>query len=643
MSRVLRILYLEDNPNDAAIVADYLAANGVVCEVVRVETRNAFEAELQTGGYDVIFSDYRLPAYDGSWALAFARRHCPAVPFVLVSGTVGEDAAIASLLEGATDYVLKDHLSRLIPSLERALREGENWRARRQAERALQASEQRYRRLFEASTDGILLLDADSGCILDANPAVQELLGYALPLLLGRTPLEVGICGSETATRAVFGELATHEQVHHTGVRLSAAAGRSVEVEFVASAYVLDSQRIVQLNLRDSSERQCLEEQLRQSQTLEAVGRLAGGVAHDFNNMLMVINGYTEAVLRQLPPEAPQHADLQEVSKAVARAAKLTSQLLAFSRKQVMRLSVCSLNTVVRDLEQMLRRMAGEGIELKLHLSQVLGSVLADPGQIEQLLLNLVANSRDAMEQGGTIVVETANQILLPEDVKHRADMRPGSYVRLSVSDNGCGMDEATASRMFEPFFTTKALGKGTGLGLSTVYGIVKQSGGHIEAETTVGKGTAIHIFLPLQQYAQAVAAQAQSDVVVPQGVGHGVLLVDDDPGVRRLVERALKGAGYDVLAAASGDEAIQLLRDNDGMRIDLLLTDLILPGMDGCELARRVLGVRPATKVVYMSGYAAEAIPALGFDAQTNLIEKPFAIADLLRRIGSLLRERVA
>jgi PAS domain S-box-containing protein len=642
MSRVLRILHLEDDPRDAELVAASLMTNGIECEIVRVDTGRGFEREVRAGGYDIIFSDFSLPGYDGSSALAFARRERPDVPFVLISGVVGEESAIASLLDGATDYVLKDGLSRLVPSLQRALRESENWRARRRAEEALLASEQRYRRLFEASQDGILLVEAATGQILDANPALRELLGFSMEQLLGHTVAELGICGTDPATLAAFDELRAREHVRHAGVRLTTSTGQLVNVEFVASVYILKEQRVIQINVRDISERQRFEVELRQSQKLEAVGRLAGGVAHDFNNMLMVINTSADMVLERLPTDDSLRPELTEIRKAGVRAARLTGQLLAFSRKQVMQLVVCSLNAIVRDLEQMLRRVLGEEIELSLRLKDDLGQVLVDPGQVEQVLLNLVVNSRDAMDHGGLVVIETDNHEISAVDAASRAGLVPGKYVMLSVSDSGCGMDESTSANMFEPFFTTKAPGKGTGLGLSTVYGIVKQSGGHIEAVSQVGKGTCFRIYLPMQQESTNAAANAQGARTIPMGMGESVLVVEDDASVLALVKKALGQAGYRVLAAPTGDEAWALIQKPDAPCIDLLLTDVNMPGMNGLELARKLLSRRPTTKVILMSGYPGDNIPHLEAGGPPlTLLGKPFSISDLLVRIRSLLVSR--
>jgi PAS domain S-box-containing protein len=636
--RVLRILHLEDDVRDAELVAATLVAAGVRFEAQRVETRAEFEHALRTGDFDVIFSDYTLPAYDGPAALAFARDSRPEVPFILVSGTVGEDAAVKSMVGGATDYVLKDRLSRLDPALKRALREAENWRARKRAEGALHASEQQYRRLFEASKDGIILLDGSTGTILDANPSVIELLGHSRQEMLGKTIAEVGISGDDPETKVALGEIIAREEGRHGDLRLCVAGGRKVEVELVVSAYPVDGNRVVQLNLRDITERRHLEEELRQSQKLEAVGRLAGGVAHDFNNLLLVINNYTELALDTLGSAHPLHADLDEVRKAGVRAANLTRQLLAFSRKQILRPSVCCLNSVVGELEKMLRRVIGEDVQLRLRLAPELGNVRADPGQIEQVLVNLVVNSRDALETGGTICIETSNAEMLPEQVHGHADVTAGSYVCVSVADDGCGMSDETKARMFEPFFTTKGPGKGTGLGLSTVYGIVKQSGGHIEVDSQLGKGTVVRVYLPRQD-GPLVASPPPERITGPAPrANETILLVEDDDSVRRLVRRVLAPLGYEVLIAESASSALAIVARRQ-QPIHLLLTDVVLPGMDGSELARKLTADRPGMKVIYMSGYTAEAVVRHGpTEPGAVVMQKPFTVAELTRQVRAVL-----
>ncbi len=632
----LRLLHLEDDEADAALIAACLEQGDILCELVRVDTREAFEAEVQRGGYDAIFSDYKLPGYGGAAALEFARAHRPDVPFILISGTLGEEAAVRSLLGGATDYVLKERLSRLVPALHRALREAENARARRAAEEALQRSEQRYRRLFEASKDGILLLDAATGTILDANPSLLELLGRPRDALLGKTPIELGISGDEVTEEALRAR-SPDMQARYPNLRLRNGA-RLVSVELVASEYDVDAQRVIQLNLRDITERRRLEDELRQAQRLEAVGRLAGGVAHDFNNLLSVINNYCELVIATLPPDHPSREDLTEVHKAGVRGAALTRQLLAFSRKQLLNPVVCSVNTIIAGLERMLRRLIGEDIEMCLHLAPDLGSVRADPGQLEQVLMNLVVNSRDAMERGGALVIETTNAEIAPDDARRRAGVEPGAYVCMRVTDTGCGMDAATMTRIFEPFFTTKAPNKGTGLGLSMVYGIVQQSGGRIDVESEPGCGTTFRIYLPRQSAPMSVVATGTSARPVQHASGT-VLFVEDDPAVRRLVHRILNAVGYTVLVASTGAEAIALAARLRDAPIDLLLTDVVLPGLDGGELAHALMTDRPSLKVLYITGYAGEAeLRHRQANLDAAVIQKPFTVPQLLERVRAAL-----
>ena len=378
-------------------------------------------------------------------------------------------------------------------------------------------------------------------------------------------------------------------------------------------------------------------EQLRQAQKMEAVGKLAGGIAHDFNNLLTAITGYSELTLRRLRAEDPLRRNVEEIKKAGERAASLTRQLLAFSRKQVLQPKVLDLNAVVSDMEKMLRRLIGEDIELRTALAADLGSVKADPGQIEQVLMNLAVNARDAMPQGGNLIIETENVYLNEGYATRHIAVKPGPYVMLAVSDTGEGMSEETQSRIFEPFFTTKEVGKGTGLGLSTVYGIVKQSGGNIWVYSEVGEGTVFKIYLPrvdeaAQEYKPGPEAQESLDGT------EVILLAEDDERVRGLVREVLEGYGYRVLEAEGGSAALSVSERHEGP-IHLLLTDVVMPKMSGRELAIRLARVRPEMKVLYMSGYTDESIVHHGvLDAGTPFLQKPFEAEALARKVRELL-----
>ena len=387
---------------------------------------------------------------------------------------------------------------------------------------------------------------------------------------------------------------------------------------------------------QDITERKQLQDQLLQAQKIESVGRLAGGVAHDFNNLLTVINSSAELALAELKAGDPLREDLEEIRAAGARAAELTRQLLAFSRKQLLQPVVLNLNALVAATEKMLRRLIGEDIDLKLVPGEDLGSVKADPGQIEQVIVNLAVNARDAMPTGGKLTIETKDVELDEAYASRHAGAHPGSYVMLAMSDTGTGMDEATRARIFEPFFTTKEAGRGTGLGLSTVYGIVKQSGGYIWVHSEIGGGTTFKVYLP------RVAEAARDDHAVPaQASARGtetVLVVEDEKALRRAASRILSSAGYTVLEAADGAEALRMMEGHAGP-LHLLLTDVIMPGLSGREVAERLGALRPGLKVLFSSGYADDAILRHGvLDQSVHFIAKPYTAAALTRKVREVL-----
>ena len=380
------------------------------------------------------------------------------------------------------------------------------------------------------------------------------------------------------------------------------------------------------------------EKQLVQSQKLEAVGRLAGGISHDFNNLLTVILGYSDIMKRNLPDGDPLRRNLDEITRASERAASLTRQLLAFSRKQVMMPKVFDLNTVVSEIEKMLRRMIGEDIELRVTAESDLGNIKADPVQLEQVLMNLVVNARDAMPKGGKLSIETANVYLDESYSQDHVSVVPGHYVMLAISDTGCGMDEETRQRIFEPFFTTKEQGKGTGLGLSTVYGIVKQSGGNIWVYSEEGHGTTFKIYFP-RVTAEAEEYRRAAHAFEVEGGSETILLVEDAEWVRTLARQVLESAGYRVLEAGNADAAIKLCERINGDRIDLLLTDVVMPGMSGNDMSRILLAKHPGMPVLYMSGYTDDAIVQHGvLEAGINFLQKPFTPAALALKVREVL-----
>ncbi len=387
----------------------------------------------------------------------------------------------------------------------------------------------------------------------------------------------------------------------------------------------------------DITEKKQLEEQLRQSQKLDAIGQLAAGIAHDFNNLLTVINGYSEILLESVGPHGVFRPLLMEINKSGERAARLTHKLLVFSRKQVLEPQSLDLNTCVVEIETLLRRVIGEDVDLRTELTANLGQVLADPGQLEQVLLNLAVNARDAMPKGGRLTIETSQ--LLVTNVIHEAlpEIPPGPYVLLTVRDTGCGMDASTKARLFEPFFTTKEPGKGTGLGLATVYGIVAQSGGHLVVETELKVGTAFHLYFPQVQRDPLNSPPSSSPIPARQG-NETILLAEDEENVRELARRILQANGYNVLEAADGEAALRVAQLHVG-HIDLLVTDLVMPHLGGGDLAKQLNLLRPTTKVLFLSGYTEDVARQQGmFNVHASLLQKPFTPKSLALMVRQIL-----
>lgn len=534
MQQPLRLLHLEDNPQDADLITSTLNEAGIRCTSRRVETREDFLKAIRQGDLDLIMADYSVPGFDGAAALSLARKLCPDVPFLFVSGTILEEFAIDMMQRGATDYIFKQRLGRLVPSVQRTLRELDERLERKRAEEALRLSEKQFR----------------------------------------------------------------------------------------------------------------------QAQKMEAVGRLAGGLAHDFNNLLTVIMGHSQVLLGDLKPEDPVRPKIEEMQKAGERAVGLIRQLLAFSRKQAMEPKVLSVNSVVGSLESMLRRLIGEDIQLVIRPDEHNGHVKADQSQLEQVLMNLVVNARDAMPNGGLLAIETSQTELKKTPMHHLQPLPPGPYVKLTVTDTGCGMDSNTLSHLFEPFFTTKGEHKGSGLGLSTVFGIVTKGGGGIDVWSQVGHGTTFDIYLPRINPESAQVPASEQPLQARRGTER-ILLVEDEPSVRDLVRDELAKSGYQVIEATNGVEACLVATQQSGP-IDLLLTDVVMPGMNGRELAQHLYVIKPNLRVLFMSGYLDDISLSAGLDAhRTAFLQKPFTpdvlvhtVRDLLDRptpaLGGFKRHRV-
>src|SRR5580765_8336295 len=511
--------------------------------------------------------------------------------------------------------------------------------ALRATQEDLRRSELNFRSLVTNAPYGICRCDS-TGKILDANPAFLELLGYtSAGEIIGQHIFGLYADNDKWFDLADF--LRSSQPFNGLAAEWKRKNNTTTVVRVSGRSVATDGEGVVfELFAEDVTERRALEQQLRQSQKMEAVGRLAGGIAHDFNNLLMVILGYSEFLLERLGAEPHLRGPAQEIASASERASSLTRQLLAFSRKQMLAPRIVNLNDIATENLKMLTRMIGEDIDLVMTPGENLWSVRADAGQIEQVIMNLAVNARDAMPSGGKLTIETANISLDEEYARVHAPLRAGDYVMVSITDTGAGMDAETQSHIFEPFFTTKGT-KGTGLGLSTVYGIVKQSGGYIWVYSEVSRGTTFKIYLPRvpsveEPAVHALAAPAQFQKVEPGT--ETILLVEDEANLRYLARQYLEKQGYRVIEAADGAVAMQIAVAHEGI-IHLLLTDVIMPGMNGRELAQRICEIRPNVKVLYMSGYTENVIGHNGtLDAGVRLLQKPFNLRDLNSKVREVL-----
>ncbi len=641
MKTALRVLMVEDSPADAKLMANEFQRADREFHFERVETADAMRAALRGGDWDAIICDWTLPKFSAMEALTCVKELALDIPFVVVSGTVGEETAVQAMRAGASDYVLKDRLMRLGPAIERELAQKQTRDAGRRTQDALRSSETRFIRLWDSGIVGITI-GVFPGAIHDANDAFLRMLGRS------RTDLQLGNIHWEAMTPPEWkhsDEIAVEllqsqgfapaweqELIRKDGGRVPVLVGVALLDYPLCIAVMTDltERKRAQEALVDS------EKQLRLAQKMEAIGSLAGGVAHDFNNILSVILSYAGMLLSDLPPGDEKRESLEEIRQAGQRAAALTRQLLLFSRHQVFEPLVIDLNDVVAGMDKLLRRILGEDVEVVSIPGAELRRVLADPSHIEQVIMNLVVNARDAMPTGGKLTLETKNVMFDQAYCEQHLGVKPGPYVRLSVSDTGLGMDKETQLRIFEPFFTTKERGKGTGLGLSTVFGIVHQSGGSISVESEPGAGTTFNAFFPANERAPEEVRKAVSPPVLTGT--ETVLLIEDEEHVRAASRAILARSGYTVVEVGGPPEALDVCAD-PSKTIHLVLTDIVMPKMSGPELAKRLRSIRPGIKVLYMSGYTDDTIIRHGMlDQMTAFLQKPFTPEDLLRRVRDVL-----
>ena len=629
----IRTLIVEDEPADAELAVLELSKEGIRLDWRCVGTEREFLTELDSNP-ELILADWNLPQFSGSRALQLLRERNLDIPFIIFSGGIGEEAAIDALRLGAYDYVWKDKLARLPAAVRHALNEKSMREERRRAEGELR----KFARVVEQTPVSVVITALD-GSIEYVNPKFTDVTGYTIEEVLGKNPriLKSGEAPAEeyqrlwdtiTQGREWRGEF--HNRRKDGGLFWERATISPLRDGSGAITHYLAVKE-------DVTAQKSLEQQFLQAQKLESVGRLAGGVAHDFNNLLTVINGYSEVLLKELQTQDAMYEPVAEIRAAGARAASLTQQLLTFSRRQVLQLENVDLNGIIKDLHRMLGRLIGEDIELLTRFAPSVPRIRVDKNQMHQVIMNLLVNARDAMPNGGRIIIETSTADFDSVIAESAPEEQAGSYVILSVSDNGSGMDDGTKGRIFEPFFTTKEAGAGTGLGLSTVYGIVAQSGGKIWVDSEVGRGTTMKLYFPVAVVSE-VLEEVKSE---PEATAHGdetILLVEDQPEVRKLAQTSLEEFGYRVLAAGSGDEALRLSERHDGP-IQLLATDVILPGLNGRELADLLLYHRPEMKVLYLSGYTDTVLEPRGVRLDDRaFLAKPFTPQSLATKVRSVL-----
>ncbi len=634
-TKPLRILLLEDVPMDAELVEYELRRAHVEFESRWVSTRSAFEEALQKFAPDLVLSDYTLPQFDGMEALAACHARYPTLPFIIVTGSINEETAVRCMKAGATDYLLKSNLARIGPAIEAAL-ERESARAERlRAEESLRRSEANLRAIFDSTLQAFVLADRNGRIqVLNATAARLSEALTGQPLAEGDPVTAFPLAATGDIAVALTGNQLIREQAiaHLDGVE------RSYECTYEP---VVDDQGAVLgvcFSATDVTERRRVEESLRRAERMEATGKLAGGVAHEVNNMMTAVIGFADFLLHGLDRNDPRTTEVKEILKAAHRAADVTQQLLAFSRQQFLQPRVLDPNTIVSDMVPLLRRSLGEDRQLRLRLGPGIGRIRADPSQIEQVLLNLVFNERDAMPKGGTVTIETAAVEL--DDAyaaRHRElQLVRGTYVLLAVSDTGHGMDSRTLHRIFEPFFTTKPVGKGTGLGLSTAYGIVKQSAGYIWAYSEPGEGTVFKVYLP--QVAAPSEAPAVEEPRQPARGTETILVVEDEEVVRDLACRVLREFGYTVLEARNGAEALRLVT-GEGQNVRMVVSDVVMPGMGGRELGARLGLLRPDLPILFMSGYTGDDVVERGLLAPGSPLEsKPFTPTRLAWKVREML-----
>lgn len=631
MSHEYQVLFIGDQSSHQRFVQMLRGAEDADFAVRKAGSWQSAAPQISAGGLDAIV--WNPPAGEGNLALlqeACKKNDC--VAFLVLVPENQKLLGRRAVRAGADDYLLRETLNDSL--LQRTLR---HLIERKRTESSLRRWERRFEDWFENSKDILFTLDLD-GRITSVNKAAEEVMGWGRDEAVQKNIKSLVAPEHAALCKAMMRRIANQEPVRHIEIAMLRKDGRKVLLE--ASARLLRSDEkkdCIQGIARDVTDRRQLENMVRQSQKLEAIGRLSGGLAHDFNNLLCVISGHIELLMEALEPADPAFRSVTQIRKAADSAAALTRQLLAFSRRQVFHPQVVDLNAIVVETEKLLERLIDEHIEFYTALDPSLGRVLVDPVQVEQVIINLVLNARDAMPEGGKLTIETSNLDLDDDHHSRISHIPAGKYVLLAMTDTGCGMNEETQSHIFEPFYTTKELGKGTGLGLATVYGIVKQSGGYIWVYSEEGRGTTFKVYLPRVVSPLTDARVGRRGAEIGKGT-ETILVVEDAEPLRTLTKEFLTSSGYTVLEAANGHEALRIARSYLG-GIDLLLTDVVMPRMGGKSLVEQMMRLRPGTRVLYMSGYPNDGIVQAGILASgVTLLEKPFTREILSKRVRQVL-----
>ena len=637
----LRLLLVDDSPDDLELGVHELKKSAPDFSVETALTRGEFLEKLRSHPFDVVVSDFRMKDWTGLDALDEVRRVSPGTPVVLLTGTLGDERAVDCIKHGITDYVLKDQLTRLPLAIRRAHDEHLLRDAEAHALEALRASEARYRGLVDNATYGMYGV-VPGGRLLYANPALADMLGFDSTTDLLRienihrvfsdptveTRLEADCLQkpSVEATAEWLRKDAKPITVRISGRRTQSADSSAVWLEMIAE---------------DVTSRIILEKQLLQAQKFEAIGQLAGGIAHDFNNMIGAILGWADIGLDETDPSSRLHRHFEKVRHQAERAAALTRQLLAFARRQILEPRNIDLNQSVTETLSLLEKVIGGSIEMKTRLDPSLSVIRADPTQVEQILMNLCINARDAMPAGGLIHIETSNAVVDDDYCSSHPFARPGSFSVLAVSDTGTGMDAATLDRIFEPFFTTKEIGKGTGLGLATVYGIVRQHGGFIHVYSELNHGSTFRVYLPSSSQPRDAAEQAEDSGPI-RGGKEFILVAEDHDGLRDLARETLSNLGYRVLVACDGDQAVREFH-NHSSEVDLLLLDVVLPKRSGPEIYAELSQYAPRIPVLFATGYSADiALPDQLRRDGLAVLQKPYSPRSLARKVREVLDQHV-